>query len=355
MSVVECAEGKRLSAGHAPRPRATIRDVAALAGVGIKTVSRVVNGVPTVAPELAVRVQRAAAQLNYRPNLTASNLRRRDGKTLTIGLLLEDIANPFSATLHRAIEDVARAGGVAVLAGSLDEDAARERELAVALIDRRVDGLIIVPAGKDHSYLLDEQRAGTGIVFVDRPPCLLAADAVLSNNREGGEIAVRHLIEQGHRRIAYMGDYTSISTAQERYDGYLNAMREAGLPVDLSLVKHHQHTVAAADEAATALLLSDAPPTALFASQNLVTLGAVLALRRLALQHQVGLVGFDDFILADVLEPGTTVVAQDPATMGTLATELLFRRLAGAEAPVETIIVPTRLIVRGSGEIPPPP
>ena len=149
-------------------PRPTMRDVAALADVSLKTVSRVINGETTVAPELAERVRRAATRLDYRPNLTASSLRRTDGKTRTVGLLLEDVSNPFSATLYRAVENVAAQRGVQVLAASLDEDPDRERELVMSLIARRVDGFIIVPAGDDQSYLVNERRAGTTFVFADR-------------------------------------------------------------------------------------------------------------------------------------------------------------------------------------------
>jgi LacI family transcriptional regulator len=164
--------------------RPTMRDVAALAGVGIKTVSRVVNDVPTVAPDLVERVNKAAAKLGYRPNLTASSLRRSDRRTSTIGLLLENVANPFSGVVHRAVEEVARARGVLVLTGSLDEDPVQEKNLARALIDRGADGLLVVPAGTDHSYLVGEQRAGTQIV--SRPhPTLVAADTVRSDHHEG--------------------------------------------------------------------------------------------------------------------------------------------------------------------------
>ena len=132
---------------------------------------------------LAARVRRAAAQLNYRHNMTASNLRRGDRRSFMIGLMLEDVSNPYSSGIYRAVEDVARERGVGVLAGSLDEDPARERELAATLVARRVDGLIIVPAGRDHSYLRDEQEMGTAVVFVDRPPVLLTADSVMADNQ----------------------------------------------------------------------------------------------------------------------------------------------------------------------------
>ena len=185
-----------------------MRDVAALAGVSLKTVSRVINQEPGVSPALAGRVAKAIEQLDFRPNLAASALRRIDGRTALIGALLEDIANPYSAAVHRAIEDVARARGVIVLAGSLDEDAERERQLALAFIARRVEGLIVVPAGSDQSYLANESRSGMAIVFVDRPPMHLDADVVVSADRSGAADGVRHLVSFGHRRIAFLGDLT---------------------------------------------------------------------------------------------------------------------------------------------------
>lgn len=331
-----------------------MRDVAALAGVSLKTVSRVVNGMPSVDPALTDQVRRAVALLNYKPNLAASSLRRRDGRSMMIGLMLEDIANPYSATIYRAAENVARGLGVGVLAGSIEEDPERERELVAALIVRRVDGLLIVPAGQDHSYLVNEMGMGTAVVFVDRPPRYLAADAVVSDNRAGTAKGVRHLIELGHRRIAYLGDLRSITTAQERFAGFEEALREAGLGLDYRLVRHDLHTIDAATAAAAELLTGSSPPTALFSGQNLVTIGTVRALRAAGLQHRTALIGFDDFPLADLLEPGITVIAQDPASIGKLGTEILFRRIHGDTSPVKEHVVPTRLIERASGAIPPP-
>ena len=336
------------------RSRPTMREVAALAGVSLKTVSRVVNDEPGVSDDLVERVRRAARTLDYQPNLTASSLRRNDGKSKTIGLLLENVANPFSGALHRAVEDVARARGVLVFAGSLDEDHARERELATAFVSRRVDGLIVVPAGHDQSYLAMEQRAGTPMVFVDRPPTLLDADAVLTANEDGARRAVSHLVEHGHRRIAYLGDFATISTGVERYAGYAAALDRAGIAVDSAIVRHDLHTSEAARLALLEVLDVDDPPTAVFASQNLITIGAIRALRSRDLHRAVGLVGFDDILLADLLEPGLTLVIQDVAAMGVLAAELLFRRLDGDTAMSARHILETRLVTRGSGEIPGP-
>src|SRR5437879_2420393 len=150
-----------------------MRDVAALAKVSIKTVSRVVNGEPGVSPALARRVLAASERLDYRHNMTASSLRRSDGRSATIGVVLEDVANPFASALHRSIEDVAVKRGVLVLAGSSDEDGERERRLVSAFASRRVDGLIIQPSSHDHSYRLTERRDGTAKVFADRPPASL--------------------------------------------------------------------------------------------------------------------------------------------------------------------------------------
>jgi LacI family transcriptional regulator len=341
--------------GQSRHARPTMKDVAALAGVAIKTVSRVMNGDPTVAPDLAARIRDAAGKLGYRPNLTASSLRRGDRRTATIGLLLEDVANPFSAALLRAVEDVARERRVQILIGSLDEDPDRERDMAISLIDRGVDGLVIMPAAPDQSYLVAERRLGTRVVFVDREPRFLDADAVVSSNRLGAIAAVNHLCSFGHRRIAYLGDSPAIATAAHRFDGYRHALERAGLDIDPLIVRNGLRTVDAAIQATTDILGLADPPTALFASQNLVTIGTVKALRQACLQETIALVGFDDFPLADVLVPGITAVTQDVAQLGRLATELLFARLDGDDSPARTHVVPTSMVTRGSGEIRPAP
>jgi LacI family transcriptional regulator len=335
------------------RRRPTMRDVAALAGVSLKTVSRVVNEEPTVAVELVTRVRLAAERLNYQPNLTASNLRRGDGKSATIGLLVQDVSNPYSAAIYRAVEDVAGSVGVSVLAGSLDEDPDREREMTADLIARRVDGLIIAPAGQDHSYLQLEQRSGTAVVFVDRPPVLLAADSVVADNRDGTAAGVRHLLGHGHRRIGFLGDLSSITSALERYEGYAEALRTADVPLDPGLVRHDLHSEEMARAACLDLLTGPNPPSALFTAQNRITVGAIHALRALRRERSTALIGFDDFELADLLQPAVTVVAQDPVAMGKLSAELLLKRIASHGSAPARYVIPTRLITRGSGEIPP--
>ena len=328
-------------------------DVAALAQVSIKTVSRVINGQPTVAPEMAARVEDAVRRLDYHPNVAAVSLRRADHKTSTIGLLLEDVANPFSSTLHRAVEDTAKRHGMLVFAGSSDEDPDREREVLGAFVRHRVDGLIVMPAPHHRNGLLVEQRRqGKPVVIVDRLLDFLDTDSVTADNRVGAREAVRHLAAHGHRRIAFLGDARSIWTASERHAGYAEGLWMEGIPYDPDLVRQDFPTIELAEGAALDLLAAADPPTALFTAQNLITLGAVRALRQRQLQHRVALIGFDDLTLADLLDPATSAIVQDPHTLGRLAAELLFARLAGDSSPSKNVVVPTRLVARGSGEIP---
>ncbi len=332
--------------------RPTMNDVARSAGVSLKTVSRVVNGETTVAPDLVARVQAAVESLNYRPHIGASMLRRNDRRTRTIGVLLEDVGNPFSSAVHRAIEDEARTRGVHVLTGSLDEDPQRERELARAFAQRHADGLIIAPTGADQGYLATELAPDAPVVFVDRPAQGFPGDTVLTTNVMGATEAVRHLVAHGHRRIAFLCDQPRIATARSRRRGYAEALAEAGLePAGVEELHHWS----AAESATMALFNRAEPPTALFTGQNLITIGAVRALRRLRLHREIALVGFDDFPLADLVEPAVTVVAQDPAAMGRAAARALFERIDGDTRPPREFWIPTRLIRRGSGELPPKP
>jgi LacI family transcriptional regulator len=298
-------------------------------------------------------VRTAIEELKFQPNAGARSLRRSDGRTSSIGLLLQDVSNPYSASVQRAVEDEARPRGVLVFSGSLDEDPARERELVRAFTARRADGLLIVPASSDQGYLELEVQAGTAIVCIDREARGLAVDSVITTNAAGAAEGTRHLAAGGHRRIAYLGDRWAILTARQRYEGYRAALETLRIPLDPSLVVHDLHDPAAADGSVMALLDRQDPPTALFTAQNLVTIGAIRALRRVGRERSVAVLGFDDFPVADLLSPGVSVVAQDPVAMGGLAAAILFRRIAGDARPPQTHVVPTALIRRGSGEIPP--
>ncbi len=330
-----------------------MRDVARLAGVGMKTVSRVINSEPNVSATTLARVEDAIARLNYEPDVHAGSLRRTGGLTRTIGLLVGSVANPFSGSIHRAVEDVATERGFAVFASSLDEDPSRERVAVSAFLQRRVDGLILTRIGPSQGYLLPEQQHGTPLVFVDRPAVGIDADTVVSDNVGGSALATRRLLDLGHRRIAFLGDRPDIWTMGQRRQGFLEELGRAGVSTNDAPVIDHLEDEVQTYRAATALLSGPHPPSAIFSSQNLITIGVIRALRDLGLQRRVALIGFDDVPMADLLEPGISVVAQDPEAIGAAAARHLFARLDGDEEPSHTTVIPTRFIERGSGEIAP--
>jgi LacI family transcriptional regulator len=331
-----------------------MRDVAALAGVSLKTVSRVVNRESGVSPEMAGRVAAAVARLDYRHNLAASNL-RRGRRTRSIGVLLQDVANSFSASILRAVEDRCTSLGVVVLAASIDEEPERERALVSNLVSRRVDGLVLMPSTTDQGYLLQDVRAGLAVVVVDRPVRGLDVDSVTVDNEGGIRLAVEHLLAHGHRRIGYVGDLPSIATAAARLDGYARGLGAGGVPVDGTLMRVGRDEAASAAAVAGLLALPD-PPTAVVAGRNVLAVGAVRALQEAGLSHRVALVGFDDFPMSDLLEPGLTVIRQDVNTIGRTAAELLLSRVEGVDPEAlgqpRRVVLPTALVPRGSGEIP---
>lgn len=332
--------------------RPTMRDVAARAGVSLKTVSRVVNDEAGVSPALAGRVRQAVDDLGFRPNVGARVLRSADARTASIGVLLDDVADPFSATVLRAVQDAADARGVVVLCASVDGDAGRERSLVAAFAARRVDGLILVPVAADQSYLAPEVASGTAVVCAGRMPGRLDVDAVVATDAAGAASAVRHLGAAGHTRIAFLGDRAA---GAARLAGYRTGLEAGGSDPDPALVVPDLADAALAEPAVTALFRTPTPPTALFTASAAVTVAALRTLHRLGLQRLVAVVGFGDFVTADLLSPAVTVVAQDVRRIGTTAADLLFARLAREAGPPATYPVPTVLVPRGSGELPPPP
>lgn len=347
------------SAGQ-PRKRSTMRDVAALAGVSLKTVSRVINREPGVSSVLVAKVEQAADQLDYRPDFTASNLRRADRRTSTIGLMVEDVGNEFSSAVHAGVEASARARGLAVLTASIADDPRRERNVVRAFASRRVDGLVVVPSGEDDSSLWNERDIGVPLVFVDRAPRGVVADCVLTNNREGAIEGVRHLLDAGHRDIAFLGGIARLETTNDRREGFGQALSIAGIAVRPDWVHKNLRSPEDASSVVREIMRGPNRPTAIFAAQNLLAMGAFRALRELDLHHRVALVGYDDFALADMLDPAVTVVAQDPRTIGYRAAELLFERMvtdqvrSTEEQRTPTVhVVPSELIVRESSLIRP--
>jgi LacI family transcriptional regulator len=333
--------------------RPTMRDVAARAGVSLKTVSRVINAEAGVAAATAARVADAIDELGFQRNDLARSLRQ--GRTSsTLGLVIEDAANPFYSAIAQAVERAAWERGYLLISASCEEDPGRERELVQTLLRRRVDALLLVPASSDHAYLARETADGTPVVFLDRPPAGIAADQVLLDNVGGARAATAHLLAHGHVRIAFLGDYEQLYTTAERLAGFRQALDAARVQVDDGLVRTGSHDAGHAEEVVAQLLAlePDRRPTAVFAANNRNTVGALRALRRT--RRRLALVGFDDFELADLLAVPVTVVRHDSYQMGAHAAELAFERLSGPDPPPRRIVVPTELIVRGSGEAPPP-
>ncbi|MFI6483700.1 LacI family DNA-binding transcriptional regulator [Nonomuraea sp. NPDC050663] len=332
--------------------RPTMRDVALYVGVSTKTVSRVLNDEPGVGATTIARVHEAIDALGFQRNDMARSLRVGQS-TRTLGMIIEDVGNPFFSGIARAVERSARRRGYLVITGSSDEDPAIERTLIRSLVERRVDGLLIVPAGDDHRSLLPELRRGMPVVFMDRPPGAIDSDVVLLDNARGAFQATEHLLAHGHRRIGVLCDYLTIFTVPERLRGHQEALRAAGLPEDPRLVLAGLHDAETADAATERLLTQPDPPTAVFATNNRIAVGALRAIHRLG--RPVALVGFDDVELAEVFITPLTVVSHNPALMGEEACRLLWQRVDGYTGPTRRVILPTELIVRGSGEISPPP
>jgi LacI family transcriptional regulator len=293
-------------------------------------------------------VEVAITALGFRRNDLARALRQGQ-ISRTLGLVIEDVANPFYSAIARGVEEVTRGRGLLVITGSSDEDPERERTLVRLLCERRVDGLLVVPAGDDHRYLSPEVRMGTPIVFLDRPPRRIETDVILLDNVGGARAAVEHLLLLGHRRIGMVGDTPTIFTSIERLRGYREALEAHGVPFDPSLVRLGPHDAADAEAGARDLLSLSEPPTALFTANNRLTIGALRALA--ANGRSTALVGFDDVELGELLPVPVTVVAYDPAELGRQGAELVCARLDGDRRPPQRRVLPTALVARGSGEI----
>lgn len=328
--------------------RPTLTEVAALAGVSLKTASRALNREPNVAPSTGRRVRDAADLLGYRLNGIARELRRGATSAL-VGLVSGDLTNPFYSAVASGIERELRQHGLLLVTANNDEDAFLERSLVDAFLERRVRALLVIPSGAEHHYLSIEGTRGVPFVFLDRPPDGLSADAVLIDNPGGACAATEHLLARGHRRIALIADLARMAPQRGRIEGFQQAMRSVEGAVWEPYVRTDVHDVRHAERAVREVLAQDPPPTAVFTTNNRITTGALRAMRDLA--EPPALVGFDDFDLADVL--GTTVVSHDPTALGREAARLALSRIAGHTGPARTIVISTSVIARGSGERPP--
>lgn len=341
-----------MGAARKPPSRPRMSDVAAFAGVATKTVSRVVNDEPNVTEETKAKVLAAIAELGYQRDHFAGNLRRLDRRTHSIGLLFGAPDNPFSREMAIAVEQAMTSRRILVLISSLNGDVEREIGVVNELLRRRVDGFIVTTATQVLPPLALAQSQETPVVFVDGPALGMDADSVVGDNSGGASLGTRHLLERGHRRIAFLGPRRDVYTVHERHSGFAAELSRWGIQPDPDLIVEDLDEDSAA-EVTVRMATSENPPDAIFSAQNLCSLGVVRGLRRVGAQNQIAVVGFDDVAGSDLIKPGLTVIEQDPKGLGDLAAETLLRRIDGSTSPFTTTVLPTRLIERGSGEIRP--
>lgn len=322
---------------------AHIKDVAQRAGVSVATVSRVLAGRIRVSETARERVLEAVQALDYRPDLAARRLRSR--RTDTIGLIVSDIRNPFFTEISRAVEDVAYQHRMRVILCNADEDPEKEALYLDLMRDENVSGVILSPSlptlirfrQSDYSF---------PVVLVDRCDRETDADAVVLDNIESAYRLTMHLIEQGHRRIAFIYGVAS-ATGPQRYEGYAMAMATHGLE---TLAQMAPATAEAARVAANELLQHRPLPDALMGSSGLILLGLVEALQEAHLHfpEQIALAGFDNLPWTRLIEPGITVIAQPTYDIGQAAIELLLQRIAHPTQSVRRVMLRGELQQRGS-------
>ncbi len=327
----------------------TAKDVAAYAGVSTATVARVVGGYGYVSEETRRRVLEAVRALNYHPNAIARSMVK--GSTNTIGLVVSDTANPFYPDVIRGVEDVCHRAGYNVILCNSDEDVEKEQRYLRVLMAKQIDGLIMTTTSDGVSYLLDITQRKIPVVMLDRAPKGSGFDSVTVDNRGGAYEAVQHLIKLGHRRIGVITAPTRIWTSNERLEGYKMALKEHGIPIQSELIYQDDRKEEGGYRGAMRLMGIDNPPTALFTTNNLRTVGALRYLkeRGVNIPKQLSIIGFDDQSWMGLLDPPLTVVAQPAYFLGTSAGELLVQRLQG-KAPMEeqVVVMKASLVVRKS-------
>jgi len=330
---------------------ATIKDVAVRAKVSVATVSHVVNGTRKVAPATIQRVRQAMKELDYHPNAVAQSLRTQ--KTKAIGIVVSDITNPFFATLVRGAEDAAIEAGYSLIVCNSDESSDKEDRYVRLLRQRRMDGLLISPVGDGSTSAVQKlPRQQMPFVFVDRRAEGVEADAVLSDNSAGAYQATHYLIEQGHRRIGLILGIEGATTTEERLVGYSQALEEAGIAISKELVVWGDYR-AEGGRRATALLMGlDAPPTAIFSTNNLMTMGVLQGLieRGVKIPTDMAVIGFDDLRLAKLVRPALTAIVQEPYQIGHIAFGLLLKRISEptGHGEYQEIRIPVEFRVRES-------
>ena len=326
---------------------ARISDVAARAGVSTATVSRALNGKPTVDPDLAARVRAAATELGYQPNGPARNLRRQEAAV--VALIISDVENPFFTAIARGVEDVAHQVGYSVVLCNSDENAEKESRYIDIAIQERVAGVILSPSGPTTSIAKLAGR-GTAYVAVDRPLPEHDSDVVLVDTRLAAREATAHLVAQGYERIGCITGPAGIRTADDRLAGYRDGLRVAKRRSTPKLVRRSEYKAAGARRAALDLLTQPDPPDALLIANSAMAVGVLQALKERGVQagREVGLVTFDDAPWAELVDPPLSVVAQPAYEIGTVAARLLLARIADNTRPPTATTLGARLIPRAS-------
>jgi LacI family transcriptional regulator len=330
---------------------ATLRDVARLAGVHPGTVSRALNPQTRglVNERTARRVLEAAQELGYRPNPIARGL--RTNRSHTIGVLVPDLMNPLFAAVVRGIEDGLREAGYTPLIANTDNDAERERVTFEAMSARQVDGFIAATARRDHWLLADQVRAGAKVVLVNRRVDSDALPAVTGDDHEGIRLAVEHLAELGHRRIAHVAGSQALYTGWSRHNGYLDAMRAGGLELDPDLIVFSDaFTEPEGERCCRELLERRRDFTAIVAANDLLALGCFDALEAhgLSCPDDVSVVGYNDMPFVDRFRPALTTVRVPHYELGATAAELMLEQLQGTDVPPRQLLLPAQLMIRSS-------
>ena len=327
-----------------------LNKVAEKAGVSTATVSRVINNSPNVNPETRLKVQQVIRELKYSPNRVAQRLRNRNVSSNLLGVLIPDIQNPFYVEVLRGIEDIAYENKYALIMCNFAQDENKEMLYLDILQSESIDGLIAAPTNEHDQKVISLVRKGLPIVCVDRGLSEVDVDVVLVENIVGAFSAVDHLAKSGYKRIAYISGLPQIPSSQQREQGYLDALSANGLAIDRNLIKYgdsrHESGVKLCEEL---LQLAD-PPDAIFAGNNLITLGALETIHKkgLKIPGQIAIIGFDDMYWSISLNPPLTAVRQPAYEIGKRAAEQLILRIKDPARPTVSVILKTELMIRSS-------
>jgi LacI family transcriptional regulator len=335
--------------GNVHIKRVTLREVAKAAGVSINTASRALNDKPAVSPYTKARVLEAAQRLGYRPNRLARALRYN--KTRTLGVIVGDIANPYFSMLVRGVEQTAREFDYSVILQGTDEDLEREKEAIEVALAEQVDGILITPTQRSEEAIRTLFDSGTPFILMSRHFHDLETHYVIMDDQRGGFIATEHLIQRGHERIAILNGPIHISSAAERYAGYMEALQQYGLDVDDGLVIKGCLTMEDGYRAALSLIDGPNRPTAIFAFSDFVALGVFRAANELGIviPDELAVVGFDNTIFGLCTRPPLSSVGGSPEELGKTAARFLLELLTGKRPNTVTRVkLPVYLVQRGS-------